>query len=291
MTMHEELKQFLRTRQNLIFIPNIGNAGDAFIAHATYQLLDRLRLSYTIGSLANIYPGATVVYAGGGALVGPYDYMANFLRRNLGQWKELIILPHTIRSYGELLGEFGANAHLFCREMPSYEFAKARAPHANVYLSDDLAFDCRLEEMEELVSLRTVTGVGNFMANPRRGVRLRRRLKNDASRAEIVNQSGALFAFRADIEKTDVVLPPANVDVSDEFADDSMLPLVALHTTYRVMRFLKHFRIIKTNRLHIAIMSAMLGLQVDLYDNSYGKVRDVFERSMRDKLKNIRCHF
>src|SRR5690242_4722115 len=112
--MFEQLANVLdlktRNRQ-FIYIPNIGNAGDAFIAHATYQFFRRLGLSYKIGNLAGTYPEATIVCAGGGALIEPYVHIADFLKRNLNKWRELIILPHTIQSYGNLLSQLDGNSY------------------------------------------------------------------------------------------------------------------------------------------------------------------------------------
>ena len=54
------------------------------------------------------------------------------------------------------------------------------------------------------------------------------------------------------------------------------------------MRFISKFKTVRTNRLHIGIMSAMLGRQVDLFDNSYGKIRDVFDYSLREQFPNVR---
>jgi exopolysaccharide biosynthesis predicted pyruvyltransferase EpsI len=289
--MFEELKQVLGGRKKtVVYIPNIGNAGDGFIAHATYQFFDRVGVSYKIGNLRGTYPGAVVVCPGGGALVKPYEHMINFLQRNLNAWEELIILPHTIRSYGDILKQLKSNSYIFCREKGSYDFARSHATRANVFLSDDLAFSCRFDETEKQMAIRTARDLASYFVNFRRNMRLRKRLKADSQRAVVMQPPGTLNAFRTDVEKTDISLPEGNIDISNAFGDNSMRPLVSLHTTYRMLQFLKQFRTIRTNRLHVSIMSAMLGLEVDLYDNNYGKNRDVFDHSMRIQYPNVRWH-
>lgn len=277
----------LSSRNHFIYIPNIGNAGDGFIAHSTYRMFDRLGLSYSIGHISKTYPGEIVVYAGGGAFVEPYDYMIGFLKRNFGKWRQLIVLPHTMTSYGEFLSQLGPNAHLFCRESMSFEYASSFSTGANIYLSDDLAFDCSFGELDDLICPWKPSGLARILREPREYARLLRRLRIDRIRANSL-QSDTLFAFREDIERTSAILPVGNIDLSEAFAGNSMLPIPALHVTYRMMRFLKQFRAVKTNRLHVSIMSAMLGLEVDLYDNSYGKNRAIYERSMRGRFENVR---
>ena len=40
--------------------------------------------------------------------------------------------------------------------------------------------------------------------------------------------------------------------------------------------------VIFTNRLHVGIAGALLGKRVRLYDNSYGKIRDVYHSSLKN---------
>jgi exopolysaccharide biosynthesis predicted pyruvyltransferase EpsI len=96
-----------------------------------------------------------------------------------------------------------------------------------------------------------------------------------------------LQALRTDVEETAIDVPPLNIDLSHAFAADDMSPASSLYATYWMMRFIDRFKTVRTNRLHIAIMSAMLDKQVCLLDNSYGKVRDVFNHSLRDQFPNV----
>ena len=102
-----------------------------------------------------------------------------------------------------------------------------------------------------------------------------------------LGEKQVLNAFRTDVEKTTIDIPKSNIDLSQVFAADDMSPASSLHATYWMMRFINGFEIVRTNRLHIGIMSAMLGKQVDLLDNSYGKIRDVFNHSLRDQFPNV----
>lgn len=287
--MHEELETILSSRKNdrLVYVPNVGNAGDSFIAVATYQLFNRLGLRYEIGSLSGTYPGSIVVCAGGGNLVSLYPHMIDFIRRNQGTWRELIILPHTIRSYAEELGNFRQNCFVFCREKPSYDFVKRCAPNANTFLSHDLAFSSDLDEIRNQKPDLRPRSVGDFLRQLRSQARYQMQLAH-AARAR--TQPDVLNAFRVDVEKTAIEIPADNVDISSALAGNAMLPIPALLATRRMMQMISNFRAIRTNRLHVAIMAAMLGREVHFYDNSYGKNYDVFVHSMQDRFNNVHWH-
>jgi exopolysaccharide biosynthesis predicted pyruvyltransferase EpsI len=279
--MHSDLENLLRSIRNrdVVYVPNDGNAGDSFIAHATYQLFDRVGLSFQPGNLSGIYPRRVVICGGGGNLLMPYPNMVGFLRRNMGQWQQLVILPHTIRSYEDTLQQFGSNCFVFCREKPSFEFAGSNSPRANVFLSHDLALSCDFTETRRQIVHRSRSDLLDRVLLVRNAKRL---LRNVSHGLMNLGERQVLNAFRTDVEKTAVDIPKSNIDLSQVFAADNMSPTSSLHATYWMMRFIDRFKVVRTNRLHIGIMSAMLGKQVDLLDNSYGKIRDVFNHSLRE---------
>lgn len=285
--MLSDVEQLLRSlrQKSAVYIPNRGNAGDSFIQHATYQLFDRVGLDYEIGNQAGTYPGRTVIFAGGGNLVRPYRNGIDFLNRNLGQWRELVLLPHTIRDYEDTLTQFGSNCFIFCREMPSFEFVKRSAPRANVFLSHDVAVTCDFDETRRQMAVRGRTDLLNLQLLMRNAKRLVRAINYEATN---LHRSNVLNAFRTDIEKTALEIPKPNIDVSNGFAADDMLPLASLHATYWMVRFIERFQTVRTNRLHVGILSMMLGKDVQFYDNAYGKNQDVFDHSLRDRFTNVR---
>jgi exopolysaccharide biosynthesis predicted pyruvyltransferase EpsI len=287
--MHSDLERLLRSLQhtNVIYIPNRGNAGDSFIAHATYQLFARIGLTYKVGSPSGHYPGATIILGGGGNLVDPYPNLGNFLRLNLGQWEQLIILPHTIRAFPDVLNNLGSNCFIFCREQPSFAFVKQNAPNAHAFLSHDLAFSCDLSETRRLMNTRWEHDIFDTALLIRNG---KRRVRQVAYRAKSFGRATTLNAFRTDIERTAFKIPWLNIDISQAFAADDMSLVSSLYATYYMMTFISRFNIVRTNRLHVGIMSAILGKELHFYDNSYGKNHDVFFHSMRGRFANVRWH-
>ena len=69
--MFSELEDYLVNTMHgkkFVYLPNPGNAGDSFIAHATYQLFDRLDLEYEIGDELATYSGRITVLAAAATL-------------------------------------------------------------------------------------------------------------------------------------------------------------------------------------------------------------------------------
>lgn len=50
---------------------------------------------------------------------------------------------------------------------------------------------------------------------------------------------------------------------------------------------MRQFHQIETNRLHIAVLGAILGIPVTMLDNSYGKNQDVYDASIKDYFSNV----
>jgi exopolysaccharide biosynthesis predicted pyruvyltransferase EpsI len=196
-------------------------------------------------------------------------------------------LPHTIRSYENTLQLLGSNCFVFCRERPSFDFIVRTGSKASVFLAHDVALSCDLKETKKQMVDRWAPDLFDktlLVRNAKRLVRSVGYRLMDRARAEV------LSALRTDVEKTTVEIPRLNIDISQAFAADDMSPASSLHTTYWMMRFIDHFKVVRTNRLHVGIMSAMLAKEVHLLDNSYGKIRDVFDYSLREQFANVNWH-
>jgi len=89
---------------------------------------------------------------------------------------------------------------------------------------------------------------------------------------------GELNAFRSDIESVREPKPAANMDLSaNGFAKKPLEELIAAIQGYKQ---------VNTDRLHLAILSTLLGKKVMLFPNSYYKNKAVFEHSLKN-LPNI----
>jgi len=104
------------------------------------------------------------------------------------------------------------------------------------------------------------------------------------------SKSSVLNAYRMDVEKTDMEIPPNNIDVSIKINHSSkMYPKSIVHKTTRdIFQFLNKYDSINTNRLHIAVACALIGKKVNMYGNSYYKNEAIYNYSLKDKYPNVK---
>lgn len=287
--MGTDLERFLLAFKDdeIFFAPNPGNAGDSVIACAECQMFERLGLNYKIIDL-NVDPvetaGKIIFYGGGGNLVGHYPNARNFILRHHQRAKRLVVLPHTVRSYPELLESLGGNVDIICREQGSFDYVSKCIGLARVHLMSDVAF-----------SLDTVNVLSNsgLFASPwfRRPLRTAKRsVRVLLHTLRNVRQRKILSAFRTDVEGTGRTIAPINFDVSQALAADNMSHFDSALAAHSVIKFIDRFDIVHTDRLHVCIVSLLLNKEVYFFDNSYGKNSAVYEYSMRGRYPKLRWH-
>lgn len=296
--VYEYLKDFPKN-ETLYFHPNPGNAGDSLIACATFQLFDKGQIKHEIVSNALFDPrGKTVVYGGGGNLVSQYSTARDFLKSVHALAKRLIMFPHTICGNEDLLGAFGRNVSIFCREEVTYQHVRKHANNAEVMLANDMAFSLDVPAIfssdQAALGAIFLKKAGTFF-----GIKLdKEELPKMRSLLCFVKQNarwsflggartGRLNAFREDGEKTKGKPPLDNIDVSGAFAFGTKTRALADLAAFHFLKFLNRFESIYTNRLHCAIGAALLGKQVYLYKNNYYKVEAVWRFSMKQKFPNV----
>ena len=239
--------------QEIIYIPNPGNAGDSLIAFGTIQIFNELGLNWKMGSISNEYHNKTLFYAGGGNLVGLYNNCKKFIEKNKNDNK-IIVLPHTIKSEDKFLSSLNDNIIFFCREKTSYNYVLKVFNHKkNVYLSKDMAF--YIENLDKY---------------------------------NIIKGNGVCNAYRMDREKTNINIPENNVDLSSKLnkCGNTTKINVIKDVSLSIFDYLSKFETINTNRLHIAIAGSLLDKKVNFYTNSYYKNKSVFEYSINNIYKN-----
>ncbi|AFL75881.1 polysaccharide pyruvyl transferase family protein [Thiocystis violascens] len=298
MTTH--LEQYLTQYcgSEVVYFPNPGNAGDSVIATATYQIFDKIGLSYETPKFGGCdLHDRIVIYGGGGNLVGQSTYSARVAKDACKLAKRLVILPHTIKSVTPIIEDFGRNVDVICREPVSYNYVKKISSLANVYLMDDVAFslDVRnvledeiiLSRLERFVSYainKTFTHIATpSFDNVIRSILVDRNFK----KLQFSFGTGEVYCFRTDPEKTSLEIPEENIDISAFFQFGVETKDVAYLSARAVLSFLANFKTVHTNRLHIAISAALLGLEVKFYANNYYKCRAVYNFSMEGRFPNV----
>lgn len=271
-------------REGAVFVPNSGNAGDSLIAEATYQFLDGIGLSYTTARLTDrLAKPSGVIIGGGGNLVAAYPNVRRFLERNLDLFEWLVILPHTIQGHEDILARLDDRCTIVCREQRSLDFCKTHAPAARIHLADDMA----LLWSRDQTRLRARRAVYDNATNLKFHVRNAKHLLRLIGHGGKI-RNGTLNAFRKDVESRDQSVPANNIDLSQVFSTDSMSWDYSACAIEFLARFIGRAERVRTDRLHISILSALLGKAVEMHDNSYGKNRAVYEQSLASRFPNIR---
>jgi exopolysaccharide biosynthesis predicted pyruvyltransferase EpsI len=248
------LKQY--TGKEVVYCANPGNAGDALIAHATFQLFEKLNIKLQIIRHEEIVHDKIIFYAGGGNLVeGKYKNAYHFINNNFRQNREIIMLPHTVHGYDELLLS-AKNLTIFCREKTSYQNLSAIGfPSERLFLAHDMAFQLTMLEFQDY----------------------------------LMNGKGTANCFRLDDESARVFdMPTDNLDISLSWNGELWhRPDFAKNVTHSLACYLSTFETVKTDRLHIAILAGIMGKKVVLYPNNYYKIKAVFEYSIKEALDNV----
>jgi len=236
------------------YVANHGNAGDAIIAQATAGIVERLGL--ILDDDAN-----TVLVGGGGNLV-PFQHCGSLMEKinKIPADKSVVMLPCSLDgSYpAELkkVSQFHPSFTVLCREEVTFRLAVNAG--LNAVRCSDVAFTLDLPKFSIPIG-------GNH-----------------------------LTAFRGDSESADRVRLGTlnrlgkNQDLSLMFEQrwwtlDEKTEEVAM----AFVSFLLKFASVDTDRLHVAIISARLGLYVRFWPNGYHKNEGVFVASLTE-FPNVR---
>lgn len=259
------------SEKKIYYIPNPGNAGDALIWFGTFQLMNKLNLNvYHYGKKSDskfdqVYEDFDVLIMGGGGGLPPYhkpiDIVAETLTSLMKKFKQIILLPHTIRAHEKLLNSIESNVILFCRDTASYDYCKNLVKYPqNILFSSDMAFYADYTPFYKFDHLKT-----------------------------------DLFAFRTDREvhpnRKSIVLPKINRDISKiGYITPSNSIEQNVKLVHDFLSVIADYQCIWTDRLHVAIAGFMLGKKVFFYDNSYRKNEAVYYSSIapRDLSHNVK---
>jgi len=246
-----------------LYMPNGGNLGAALIASATVQAFERAGIPWVFvrGQRRSVRSSDLLVYGGGGSLVpmyaGGYACVESLYR--LGA--PVVVLPQTVQGHAAFWSGM-AGTTVFCRDAGSLAFLRG-FPGVDSHLADDMAvgLDMRLDPFSTVLALREAV----------------------AARQEL----RVLRAFRGDGEAMGPV-GAGSFDVS-VLAHPPMSSVASIHANAcAFLAVLAGYSEIRTDRLHVAIGGGLLGIPVTLWNNANGKIRGVYETTLRGRFPGIR---
>lgn len=259
----------------ILFFPNPGNAGDSLIAAATLAAFARNGVDAKAIDLDAAVEGRVVVLGGGGNFVPLYHQMAEAIGRFAGRARRLVLLPHTIRGNEATLRRLDAACTIFCRDAPSHGHVRAMRPDIDVRIAHDMAFhlDAAALLADETLAARAAPLWRAALA------------KHGIDEAKLRDQRG-LNLCRLDVESR-APRPQSDIDISHVFTFGTG-PAEAPLGAWCFLKTISLARHIVTDRLHVAIGAALLGVPCRFYDNSYGKNEAVYRQSLAGRFATVR---
>jgi exopolysaccharide biosynthesis predicted pyruvyltransferase EpsI len=278
----DELLSLTEYRRPLRYVPNAGNAGDALIAAGAWQLFDELGLSPVPTRTAQLRLADVAVYAGGGNLVSEYQDCARFLERCLTVGvKRALILPQTVRGHEALLGRLDQRFTIVCRESESLERLRSIGTSAKIISAPDLAL--RLDVERLLSRCAELPARARFAQDLLLHRRLPAYLKwRSRLLARARERRSTMHIIRGDAEAVAGVSGEARWDVSGLYWSEFLLRSEVEFVSRDLLQLVQGAREVVTNRLHAGVAAALMGRRVTYTDNSYGKIRAVYNSSLKD---------
>jgi exopolysaccharide biosynthesis predicted pyruvyltransferase EpsI len=259
----------------ILFFPNPGNAGDSLIAVATFAAFARNGIEVTPIGLDAAVEGRVVVLGGGGNFIPLYHQMAEAIGRFTGRARRLVLLPHTIRGNEATLERLDTNSIIFCRDEPSLCHVRAVRADIDVRLTHDMAFhlDAAAFLADETLAAQAAPLWRAALA------------KHGIDEARLRDPRG-IDLCRVDAEAR--LRPPrSDLDISHVFTFGTG-PAEAPLGAWCLLKTISVARRIVTDRLHVAIGAALLGVPCRFYDNSYGKNAAVYRQSIGGRFAAVR---
>lgn len=292
-----KIKDAVKGFDEFYFYPNVGNMGDGIIAEAEFQILNNGKYNYKI--VDNYSNNAfapceeyNLVYGGGGLFVKYWNYqkvLDIFKDKNL---KKCVVLPSSFYECDDVLECFDERFTVFCREAYSYNYCISKNKRAKFVQADDMAFSLNLDlqekyDVSKIKENMQKLGSKDFavLANEiyPKIKKLYQNVQCALSDRVITNSDNVRIGYllRTDAEKKSEKIAFPSIDLSifanSPCSDSGVVGLIS-----RVfIETLNSFDVIITDRLHVGLVSSLLGKEVYLLDNSYKKVSGIYEYSMQ----------
>ena len=303
-TKNSELENTLKNLGDFYFLPNRGNLGDIAIATSCYQFFDSKNLNYSTVDMSLEHQNFVdkpfnLVYGGGGLFTKYYrryyqDILDLFRSKNL---QKAVIMPASFFECRDVLSLLDERFTVFCREKQSYDYCAANNSRAKFILADDMVVGLNIDFYKEkffdrnnLKSFLSKIGKENFKNVVERICPFYFGVQKQLEKVKQSSKTNIGYFLRTDDEKffnTENSGLKSLIDLSlcaNSFCADKSMDIML---SKLFLGILDSYDVIVSDRLHIGICSALLGKDVYLLDNSYKKVANVYENSLKN---NKRVH-
>lgn len=280
--------KILRELGAFLYVMNQGNVGDALIAASTVALFEREGLDFVPcgQELPAGMEEVTLVYGGGGGFVPYFGMLPHYVRLfSDPRLRRCVILPQSFRDCDELVDVLDERFTVFCRERISYDYCLSRNGRARFLLADDMA----LAAEPDMLKKRPVRLPFLEMEERAWGKRMKKDVK--ISLVTLPGVGKLAICLRDDPESTGhaqaLETLPLNTDLSAYSVRVIDEVEHAFAYTRWLLKALDQPDVILTDRLHLGISGALLGKEVFLMDNVYGKISGIYELSLRKRFPRV----
>ncbi len=297
--IEEEIAELDYVRKTLLglapfyFWPNDGNLGDYLIAESTRQLFREWGISWKEYN-PEVEPEEeeyNLVYGGGGRFVshwGGIERLQLHLTRKLV--RRCVILPHSIHNVDSFVKALDNRHVVFCRDLRTLFYCRGLNSKSLFVLAHDMGLALRWNQLPKLGNLpapgcdamseavdqyRILTGWRAKAAL--RGMRLATVRLPD-------NDRRIAFVLRTDKERCVHAQSAVAYDLSALYSASCRETPYSAAMVRLMAECLMLPDVVVTDRLHVAIMAMLVGKEVYMLDNDYGKLSGVYEVSLKDNL-------
>lgn len=261
-----QLLSVLKSLGHFAYMPNSGNMGDMLIAKASMQWFDKNNLSWERMNLGD--SPKNFVYGGGGAWLHAWINYMQPTMSIMQQARRIVILPSSFDNVPELISVLDKRFIVFCREKKSFNYLVNSHTQATILLDHDMALRLDADDVCKEPSKSIKKSV----------LKLKRRIRLLPFSCNLFRQDAeSLGYYKTDLDLSDSLGWFSQYETREniDFVGSGMLEM------------LRHFDCVRTDRLHVGIAAALTGADVCLYDNSYGKIKGVYEHSLHT-LANVK---
>lgn len=267
--------------QTLKYVPNQGNAGDALIAAGTWQFFEDCGIAPRFTDTRALATGDTAIYAGGGNLVPEYDNCRDFLEKCLEvDVARALVLPHSIRGHEALLKRLDPRFTLVCRDRESFARVLETGTRAEVMMAPDMALYLDPDRLFTRCSCYWMPYVWTQLL--RKGQVLTYLRWQRALRRLRPEPGQSISVLRADAEATLAEPGDATGDIPNFYGSKYRFRAETDLISRDLLKLLQPAGAVCTNRLHVGLAAALMGCEVEYRDNSYGKIRALYDAWLGD---------
>ncbi len=288
----ESVDRYLSDQPNLVVVPNMGNAGDSLINYSMYSMLAKRSIPFSIVEAKHIQkpdPDTTYLLMVNGGLHLGGDEMDRLVQRMSRHGARMIFHSATIHDRDRLLAMLPKTTVIIAREPVSFEYIRWQRPDLTTVLSEDATmaiadgdadypnppFPLRLEYRLRLAYNTVRFGFPLRFALSPYGYRNGR--KDDRP----------FDALRLDNESGGKPVEPGNVDLSI-VCGGKQAPGHAEASAAMMLQIVKSKRIVRTDRLHVAISCCLMNVECWFSANSYFKCEAIYKHSLGRRFANIK---